>query len=53
MGAAARITLGPIDFGAFVPGWRTVWIADPEGNIVEISQGFRDQEPPPGPLQGL
>lgn len=42
MGDDARITLGPMDFDAFIPGWRTVWIADPDGNIVEISQGFVD-----------
>lgn len=42
MGDDARITLGPLDFDAFIPGWRTVWVADPEGNIVEISQGFTD-----------
>ena len=46
MGEDARITLGPLDFDAFIPGWRTVWIADPEGNIVEISQGYVDQENP-------
>ncbi len=47
MGAEARVTLGPANFDDFIPGWRTVWIADPEGNIVEISQGFVDQENPP------
>ncbi len=47
MGADAKITLGPMDFDAFVPGWRTVWVADPEGNIVEISQGYKDQANPP------
>lgn len=47
MGADAQITLGPLDFDAFIPGWRTVWIADPDGNIVEISQGYVDQENPP------
>ncbi len=47
MGADARITLGPIDFDDFIPGWRTVWVADPEGNVVEISQGYTDQENPP------
>ncbi len=35
--ADARITLGPLSFDDFIPGWRTVWVADPEGNIVEIS----------------
>lgn len=47
MGADARITLGPADFGAFIPGWKTAWIADPDGNIVEISEGFVDEEHPP------
>lgn len=43
MGDEATITLGPLDFDAFIPGWRTVWVSDPEGNIVEISQGYKDQ----------
>jgi glyoxylase I family protein len=43
MGADARITLGPLSFDDFIPGWRTVWVADPDGNIVEISQGYTDQ----------
>lgn len=47
MGNEARITLGPASFDDFIHGWRTAWIADPEGNIVEISQGYRDQENPP------
>ena len=47
MGEDARITLGPLDFDDFIPGWRTVWVADPNGNIVEISQGYVDQENPP------
>jgi glyoxylase I family protein len=47
MGADAVITLGPLDFSAFIPNWKTVWVKDPEGNIVEISQGFVDQENPP------
>jgi glyoxylase I family protein len=42
MGNAAKITQGPMDFDAFIPGWRTVWLADPDGNILEISQGFTD-----------
>ena len=36
-------------FEDFIPGWRTVWVADPDGNIVEISQGFVDQDHPPQP----
>lgn len=42
---AAKISHGPFSFNDFIPGWRTVWVRDPEGNIVEISQGFKDQEP--------
>ena len=44
MGDDAVITLGPLDFDDVIPGWRTVWIKDPEGNIVEITQGFKDQD---------
>ena len=47
MGYDARITLGPLRFDSFIPGWRTVWVADPAGGIVEISQGYADQENPP------
>jgi glyoxylase I family protein len=47
MGEDARVTLGPLSFDDVIPGWRTAWIADPEGNIVEISQGYRDQIDPP------
>jgi glyoxylase I family protein len=47
MGADAHVTLGPLDFGAFIPGWRTAWVTDPDGNIVEISQGYTDQDDPP------
>lgn len=47
MGEAADVTLGPLDFNDFIPGWRTVWVRDPDGNIVEISQGYVDQDNPP------
>ncbi len=47
IGDDATVTLGPLDFTDFIPGWRTVWIKDPEGNIVEISQGYTDQDNPP------
>jgi glyoxylase I family protein len=47
MGEDAKITLGPVNFDDYIPGWRTVWLADPDGRIVEISQGFTDQENPP------
>jgi glyoxylase I family protein len=44
MGSDAQVSLGPLSFDDFIPGWRTVWVTDPEGNIVEISQGYTDQE---------
>jgi glyoxylase I family protein len=47
IGSAARLNLGPLSFDAFIPGWRTAWVADPEGNVVEVSQGFVDQQNPP------
>jgi glyoxylase I family protein len=47
MGKDARITLGPLSFDSVIPGWRTVWVADPGGNIIEISQGYVDQKNPP------
>ncbi len=49
MGNDARITFGPLSFDAFIPGWRSVWLSDPEGNIVQVTQGFTDQDHPPPP----
>jgi glyoxylase I family protein len=43
LGGEADVTLGPLDFGDFIPGWRTAWVRDPDGVIVEISQGYVDQ----------
>jgi glyoxylase I family protein len=43
MGADAKVTLGPLSFDGVIPGWRTAWVSDPDGNIVEISQGFQDE----------
>jgi glyoxylase I family protein len=47
IGAEAAINLGPLEFNDFIPGWKTVWVRDPDGNVVEISQGFVDQVNPP------
>lgn len=47
MGDAAQLTLGPLDMSGFVPGMRVCWLADPEGNIVELNQGYVDQHNPP------
>jgi glyoxylase I family protein len=46
LGDAAKITLGPLSFDEFIAGWKTVWVADPDGNIVEISQGYVDEDHP-------
>ena len=40
----AEVTLGPLAFDEFIPGWKTAWIKDPDGRIVEISEGYRDEE---------
>ncbi|MEV7523060.1 VOC family protein [Streptomyces sp. NPDC091371] len=42
IGDAADVTLGPLDFDDFICGWRTVWLRDPDGVIVEVSQGYED-----------
>ncbi|MEZ0095559.1 VOC family protein [Streptacidiphilus sp. EB129] len=47
LGDEAEVTLGPLSFDDFICGWRTVWIRDPDGAIVEISQGYTDQEADP------
>jgi glyoxylase I family protein len=49
MGNETTVTLGPVDMSQFIPGMRVAWIADPEGNIVELNQGYVD-EPNPPPL---
>ena len=43
MGGDARVSLGPLDMSDLIPGMRVCWLADPEGNIVELNQGYRDQ----------
>jgi glyoxylase I family protein len=47
MGNDAKITLGPLTFDQYIRGWRTVWISDPEGNIIEVTQGYLDEDNPP------
>ena len=47
LGSDARVTLGPLDMSEFIPGMRAAWVADPEGNIVELNQGYVDEENPP------
>jgi glyoxylase I family protein len=47
MGHEANLKLGPLDMGQFIPGMRAAWIADPEGNIIELNQGYYDEDDPP------
>ena len=42
MGAAVEITLGPADLREQIEGWKVVWVKDPDGRIVELSQGYKD-----------
>lgn len=39
----AEVTLGPLSLDDFVPGWKTAWIKDPDGRIIEICQGYQDE----------
>jgi glyoxylase I family protein len=47
IGSDAVVTLGPLDMGGFIPGMRVAWLADPEGNIVELNEGYVDEVNPP------
>lgn len=44
IGEAAEVTLGPLAFDDFIQGWKSAWIKDPDGRIIEISQGYRDKD---------
>lgn len=37
------ISLGPLRFDEFIPSWKTVWVTDPDGLVIEVSQGYVDQ----------
>ena len=47
LGADAKPMLGPTDMSGFIPGMMVCWLADPEGNIFELNQGYCDEENPP------
>ncbi len=47
MGSDAVVTFGPLGFDEFIPGWRSVWLRDPTGNIIQITKGYTDQQNPP------
>jgi glyoxylase I family protein len=44
IGDHVTVSLGPLDFDDFIPGWRSVWFTDPDGVAIEISQGYHDKE---------
>ena len=39
------VSAGPMSFDSAIEGWRTVWVTDPDGLVVEVSQGYTDQSP--------
>ena len=47
MGEEAPLTLGPVDMSQFIEGMQVAWVSDPEGNIVELNQGYVDEQDPP------
>lgn len=47
MGSDAVVTFGPLGFDDIVPGWRSAWLRDPTGNIIQITKGYTDQQNPP------
>jgi glyoxylase I family protein len=49
---AVPVTLGPLRFDEVIPGWRTVWVSDPDGVVVEVSEGYRDPQDPQDPDAG-
>ncbi|MDP2755355.1 MAG: VOC family protein [Nitrospirota bacterium] len=46
MGDDAQISLGPFDMSQYIPGMKACWIKDPEGNIIELNQGYVDENNP-------
>jgi glyoxylase I family protein len=44
MGDQVPISLGPLRFDGFIAGWHSVWLTDPDGVVVEVSQGYRDAD---------
>jgi len=42
IGNETKVQLGPARFDDFIQGWESAWITDPDGNIVEISKGYKD-----------
>jgi len=42
IGDQIPVSLGPLHFDEIIPGWRSVWLTDPDGVVVEVSQGYVD-----------
>lgn len=47
LGGRVKIDLGPLDMSQYIRGMRVAWVADPEGNILELNQGYVDEDNPP------
>lgn len=47
LGDAVKVTLGPLHFDDFIKGWAGAWVQDPDGRIIELSEGYQDEENPP------
>jgi glyoxylase I family protein len=47
MGPDVDVTRKPQSFDAVIPGWRSAWLRDPTGTIIQITTGYTDQENPP------
>jgi len=47
MGPDVDVTHKPQSFDAVIPGWRSAWLRDPTGTIIQITTGYTDQENPP------
>jgi glyoxylase I family protein len=47
LGKDLKVNLGPLSFDSFIKGWKAVWILDPDNRVVEICQGYCDQDNPP------
>lgn len=36
------VTLGPLSFDTYIPGWRSAWLRAPDNVIIELTQGYTD-----------
>ena len=37
------LTLGPLSFDDFIPGWRSAWLQAPDNITIELTQGYQDE----------